>query len=470
MLPETTYNKAVTFTSSDENVAKVDKDGNITALKIGECTVKATASDGKTVAECKVKVVVLPEKVSLNSTLLTIEKGQGITLKATVLPENTSDKTITWTSSDESVAKVDKDGKVTTLKVGKAVIKATSSVEGVFAECTVNVKVDSKEIKLSKTQAVVYLGEQTAIVAEVLPADSTNSGIIWSSDNEKIATVLSGVITPKAQGTVTITAKTADTGVIATCKVTVKKHTESLSISSNSETLYVGSSVTLKATVLPEDASNKNVVWTSSDNVVATVDKGVVKALRSGTAVITAKTEEGEFYGICIIKSVQGIDKLSLDKTEIKIDKKESVELKAQIQPIDADDTSVIWTSSDESVATVKDGVVTGQSKSGKAVIKVMSAKNNKVYAECVVTVKEAASSIELSEKEITMAKGDKKTLTAKVLPDNAFDKTVMWTSGDEKIATVKDGVITAVSAGTVEITVTSTAYGISAKCRVTVK
>ena len=470
VLPETTYNKAVTFTSSDETVAKVDKDGKVTALKTGECTVKALASDGKTAAECKVKVVVMPEKVTLNSTLLTIEKGQGITLKATVLPETTTDKAITWSSSDETVAKVDKDGKVTTLKVGKAIIKATSSVEGVFAECTINVKVDSKEIKLSKTEAVVYLGELTAIVAQVLPEDSTNTGIIWSSDNEKVATVMAGVVTPKAQGTAIITAKSEDTGVTATCKVTVKKHTESISISSNSETVYVGSSVTLKATVLPEDASNKNVIWTSSDNVVATVDKGVVKALRSGTAVITAKTEEGEFYGVCIIKSVQGIDKITLDKSEIKIDKKESVELKALIQPVDADDNNIIWTSSDESVATVKDGVVTGQSKSGKAVIKVMSAKNNKVYAECVVTVKEAASSIELSESEITIAKGEKKTLTAKVLPDNAFDKTVMWTSGDEKIATVKDGVITAVSAGTVEITVTSTAYGVSAKCRVTVK
>lgn len=470
VLPETTYNKDVTFTSSDESVAKVDKDGNVTALKIGECTVKATASDGKTVAECKIKVVVLPEKVTLNSTLLTIEKGTGITLKATVLPETSTDKTITWSSSDETVAKVDKDGKVTTLKAGKAVIKAQSIADVVFAECTVNVKVDSKEIKLSKTQADVYLGEVLAIVTEVLPADNTNTKITWTSDNEKVATVNNGVVTPVSQGTAIITAKTADSGVTATCKVTVKKHTQSMSISSNSETLYVGSGVTLKATVLPEDATNKNVVWTSSDTAVATVEKGVVKAIRSGTAVITAKTQEGDFYGICIIKSVQGIEKLSLDKTEIKIDKKESVALKAQILPLDADDTEVIWTSSDEAVATVKNGVVTGQSKSGKAVIKVESAKDKKIYAECVVTVKEAASSIELSEKEITMAKGDKKTLTAKVIPDNAFDKTVMWTSGDDKIAVVKDGVVTAVSAGVVEITVTSVAYGVSAKCRITVK
>jgi alpha-amylase len=152
VLPETTYNKTVTFKSSDETVAKVDNAGKVTALKTGECTVTATASDGKTVAECKIKVVVAAEKITLNSTLITIEKGKSITLKASVLPETATDKTVTWTSSDETVAKVDKNGKVTTLKAGKAVIKASSSTEGVFAECTVNVKVDSTEIKLRKRE------------------------------------------------------------------------------------------------------------------------------------------------------------------------------------------------------------------------------------------------------------------------------------------------------------------------------
>ena len=470
VLPETTYNKSVTFTSSDETVAKVDKDGNVVSLKTGTCIIKATSADGKVVAECTVKVVVLAEKLNLNSTLLTIDKGQSVTVKATVLPENTTDKTVTWTSSDESVAKVDKNGKVTTLKAGKAVIKAQSTVDGVSAECVVNVKVDSTEIKLSKKEAVIYCGDVTALVAEVLPADNTNSQIIWTSDNEKVATVKNGVVSGHVQGTAIITAKTADTGVTATCKITVNKHTESISISSNTETLYVGSSVTLKATVLPEDATNKKVVWTSSDNVVATVKDGKVTALRSGTAIITAKTEEGDFYAVCIIRSVQGIDKIILDKSEVIIDKKESVALKATLQPSDVDDKNVIWVSSDEAIATVVNGVVTGQDKSGKAVIKVMSAKNNKIYAECTVIVKEPASSVELNKTEVELTKGSKITLTAKVLPENAYDKTVIWTSGDEKIATVKDGVITAVAAGVVEITVTSAAYGVSAKCRVTVK
>lgn len=470
VLPENTYNKAVTFTSSDESVAKVDKDGNVTALKTGECVIKVTASDGKTIAECKVNVIVLAEKVIVNNTLFNIRKGQSTTLKATVLPESTTDKTVIWSSSDETVATVTKDGKVTALKAGTAVIRASSTNDGVFAECTVNVKVDSTGINFPEKEVVLYCGDIKNLAFKVLPEDNTNTGLTWTTDNEKVATVKDGIVTAIAQGTATITVKTADTGVTASCKITVKKHTESIKISSNSETVYVGKTLKLTAEVLPEDASNKNVIWTSSDNVVATVKDGTVTALRSGAAIITAKTEEGDFYAICIIKSVQSIEKLSIDKTELLLDKKESAELKSQIQPLDADETEVVWTSSDEEIATVKDGIVTAQSKSGKATIRVASAKDSKIYAECTVTVKESATSIELSKTEVELAKGGKVTLTAKVLPENAFDKAVMWTSGDEKIATVKDGVITAVGAGTVEITVTSVAYGVSAKCRVTVK
>ncbi len=470
VLPENTYNKAVTWKSSDESIATVDKNGKVTSHKVGECKIIATASDGKTTAECTVKVFVLAEKVTLNSTVLTMQKGQSFTFKATVLPETASEKSVTWSSSDETVATVDKNGKMTTLKGGTVVIRATSTTDDVYGECIVTVKVNSTEIKLSKKEADLYLGETLTLKSEVLPEDNTNSEIIWSSDNSSVASVKDGVVTAHKQGTAVITAKTKDSGVSATCTVTVKKHTESIKISSTSETVYVGKSVTLKAEVLPADATNKNVVWTSSDNLVATVKNGKVSALRSGIAIITAKTEEGDFYGICIVNTIQGIEKLSLDKGEAMINKNESITLKAQISPIDADDKAVIWTSSDESVATVVDGVVTSGNKSGTAVIRVASAKDDKVYAECTVKVKEPVGSIELSETEIKLKKGDKKTLTAKILPENAYDKTVIWTSGDEKIATVKDGVITAVAAGTVEITVTSVSSGVSAKCRITIE
>ena len=470
VLPENTYNKAVTWSSSDESIATVDKNGKVTSHKTGECKITAKSADEKVIAECKVRVFVLAQKVELNTTLMTMQKGQTLTLKATVLPDNTSEKTVTWSSSDESIVKVDKDGKVTTLKAGTAVVRASSTTQGVFAECTIHVKVNSESIAFEKDKVTIYCGDTVTLEAKILPEDNTNSAVIWTSDNEKVATVKDGVITAGVQGTAVITAKTQDSGKTATCTVTVKKHTDGIKISSTSETLYVGKTVTLKAEVSPADATEKGVVWTSSDNAVATVKDGKVKALRSGIAVITAKTKEGDFYAVCIVKVIQGIEKLSLDKGEIAIDKNASAKLTAQALPLDADDKEVVWTSSDESVVKVVDGVVTAQDKSGKAVVKVASAKDGKIFAECVVTVKEPVAAIELSDTEIEMNKGDKKTITAKVMPENAFDKTVIWTSGDDKIATVKDGVITAVAAGTVEITVTSTVYGVSAKCRITVK
>lgn len=469
VLPENTYNKTITWKSSDESVATVDKDGKVTSHKTGTCKIIATASDGKTTAECTVKVFVMAEKVTLNSTSLTMQKGQTFTFKATVLPENTSEKTVTWSSSDETVATVDKNGKMTTLEAGTAVIRATNT-DGIYGECTVTVKVNSTSISLDKKEAVLYLGETLTLKSEVLPKDNTNSEIIWSTDKADVASVKDGVITPLKQGTAVITAKTKDTGVTATCIITVKKHTESIKISSTSEILYVGKSVKLTAEVSPADATNKKVIWTSSDNLVATVKNGKISAISSGTAIITAKTEEGDFYGICIVNVIQGIEKLSLDKGEVTIDKKESVTLKVQISPLNADDKAVVWTSTDESIATVVDGVVTAQDKGGTVIIRVSSANDNKVYAECTVKVKEHVGSIELSKTEIKLKKGESTTLTAKILPENAYDKTVIWTSGDEKIATVKDGVVTAVGIGTVEITVTSIASGVSAKCRITVE
>ena len=470
VLPENTFNKNVTWSSSDEKVATVDANGKVTSHKVGECKIIATSSDGKVTAECKVRVFVLAEKVELNANIITLQKEQTITLKATVLPENASEKEITWVSSDESIATVSESGKITAIKAGTVTIKAMSTTEGVFGECTVNVKVKSTAVNLDKTEATLYSGETLTLTSTVLPEDNTNTGIEWTSDNEKIASVKDGVVTAHSQGTAVITAKTADSGVTATCKVTVKKHTEGISLSSNMETLYAGKNVRLSAEVQPADASNKNVIWTSSDPVVATVKNGKVTALRSGTAIITAKTEEGNFYAVCIIKVVQGIDKIALDKKELLMDKNDVAVLKADITPANADDNAIVWTSSDESVAKVNGGVVTAQETSGTATIKATAKSDGTVYAECVVTVKEPVSKIKLSETEITMSKGDEKTLTAEILPANAYDKTVMWTSGDSKIATVKDGKVKAVAAGTVEITVISVTYGISAKCRITVK
>ncbi len=467
--PDNTYDKTVTFKSSDEKVATVDKDGNVTGISMGSAVITATASDGKTVAECKVKVMVLAEKVELNLSELTLEKGKGKVLTATVLPENATEKNITWVSSDEKVATVDEKGTVMAVAGGTAIIKALSTTDGIFAECKVTVKVSSKSIKLDNDNAVIYLGETLTLKATLAPEDVTNKNIIWSSSDENVAKVENGVITAIGKGTAKITAKTEDTGLEAACTVNVIKHVSSVALSSADGIIYVGNKLTLTATVLPEDAENKKLIWKSSDEKVATVKDGIVTGVHSGTAVITAKSEDGNNFAFCIVRVLQGIDSVSLSKSSAVLDPKESTTVTADIAPENADDKTLIWTSSDESVAKVIDGVISAQEKGGTAVIRATAVNSNEIYAECTVTVREVVKSVSLSETEFTMTVGDQKTVTATILPENATDKTVIWTSGDSSIAAVDNGKITAVSSGVVEITITSVRYGVSAKCRVTV-
>ncbi len=469
VLPENTYDKSVTYKSGDEKIATVDKDGNITAIAVGETVITATASDGKTVAECKVRVMVLAEKVELSLTAVTLEKGKGKVLTASVLPENATEKQIIWTSSDEKIATVDKNGKVTAVSGGETVIRAATTTDGVFAECKVTVKVSSKTLTLSEEKATLYLGESLTLKPAITPEDVTNKNIIWTSSDENVAKVENGVVTTVGRGTAVITAKTEDTGLEAKCTVTVIKHVENVTFPNAKETVYVGKTLTIKAAVIPEDAENKKLMWTSSDEKIATVKDGKVTALGSGSVVITAKSEDGNHFAFCIVRVLQGIKEIKLDKADAILDYKESITLIPTLSPENIDDKRIIWTSSDESVAKVIDGVVSAQEKSGKAVIKAVSASDETVYAQCLVTVREPVGEIKLSETEFTMKVGDNKKITAEILPENANDKTVIWTSGDGKIATVDGGTITAVSAGVVEITVTSVRYGVSSKCRITV-
>lgn len=469
VMPENTYDKSVTYKSSDEKIATVDNQGNITALSIGEAVITATASDGKTFAECKVRVMILAEKVDLSLGELTLEKGKGKVLIASVLPENATEKQIVWTSSDEKVATVDENGKVMAVAGGTAIIRAASTTDGVFAECKVTVQVSSKTITLDSEKATLYSGEALTLKAEITPEDVTNKNIIWTSSDESVATVVDGVVTAKGRGTAKITAKTQDTGLEAACEVTVIKHVSSVTLPVSSATVYAGKTLTLTATVLPEDAENKKLIWKSSDEKVATVKDGKVTALRSGSAVITVKSEDGNNFAFCIVRVLQGINEIKLDKPDAVLDFKESVTLVPTLSPEIIDDNRIIWVSSDESVAKVIDGVVSAQEKSGTAIIKAVSASDEAVYAQCLITVREPVAEITLSETEFTMTVGDQKSVTATILPENANDKTVIWTSGDSTVATVEDGVITAVASGVVEITITSVRYGVSAKCRVTV-
>lgn len=230
-------------------------------------------------------------------------------------------------------------------------------------------------------------------------------------------------------------------------------------------TLQKGETLTLTATVLPENAEDKTVTWHSSSDAVAEVDEnGTVTAIETGEAVITA--EAGGFKAECRI-TVVGIpvETITLNETVIELNKGETFKLEAEVSPENADYEGLSWTSSDEDVATVsQEGLVTAVA-SGDAVI---SVSTGDISAECTVTViGKPVESISFDTYSLEMEPGDTYYIITMISPGDADDKTLIWSSSDENVATVSDGTVTAIAPGSAEITAScGTAY---ATCYVTV-
>ena len=410
---------------------------------------------GCTEKETQVEV----SSVSLNTSTIEMVEGETFSLVATVLPKDAEYDGVIWASSNASVANVN-SGAVSAVKEGTATI--TASAGGKSATCSV--KVSSKivavtSITLDKTSLSMQVGETEAITAIVSPDNATDKTVEWGSSDVAVATVADGIITAKKSGEAIITAKSGS--CIAECKVTITVSAESVTLDKTSLSLAIGESATLTATVKPDDATDKTVAWSSSDESVAKVDNGKVTAVKSGKATVTAKC--GVKTAECAVTVTVPVSSITLDKTTLSLVIGESFTLTATVKPDDATDKTVIWSSSDESVARVDNGKVTAV-KSGKATV---TAKCGVKTAECAVTVTVPVSSITLDKTTLSLVIGESFTLTATVKPDDATDKTVIWSSSDESVARVDNGKVTAVNAGQAKI---SAAVGnITTSCNVVV-
>ena len=235
--------------------------------------------------------------ISIDKTSIQLKVGETVTLSATVNPSNASDKTVTWSSSDVSIAAVD-DGIVKALKIGTATIKAKAGDKTATCSITI-VPTEVSSITLDKSSASLKVGETVTLIATVGPQDATDRTVIWASSDTTVITVSNGVVTAKNLGTATITAKAGDK--TATCSITVvPTEVSSITLDNSSASLKVGETVTLSATVNPSDATDKTVTWTTSDATVATVSNGVVTAKKMGTVTITAQA--GDKTASCTVK------------------------------------------------------------------------------------------------------------------------------------------------------------------------
>lgn len=289
--------------SSSMSAKKAKTSGNIIDLTKSKVSLKVK---NKTVASAKFKQtemgVPAVTGVTLNKTSATLMEGQTTTLTATVSPTG-ANKSVTWSSSNSSVASVSSTGKVTAKKAGTATITAKTADGGYKATCTVTVtKKKVTGVTLNKTSATITKGSTTTLTATVSPTGA-NKSVIWSTSDSSVATVSStGKVTAKKAGTAKITATTVEGGYTATCQIAVTEKTVTgVKLNRTSLSLDVGGTSTLTATISPSGASN-SVTWSSSDPSVATVSStGKVTAVKAGTATIMVKTASGGYVAACTV-------------------------------------------------------------------------------------------------------------------------------------------------------------------------
>lgn len=264
------------------------------------------------------------ESIKFKEQNVSIVEGDSQKLEYEVLPSNVDDVILKWESSDAAIVAVDGNGRITGMKVGNATITVSDAVSAVKAECNVTVTskvVNVSSITLNKTELELFTEEEFQFEATILPADATNKKVTWKVADGEIANVSAGgLLTAMKSGETTLTATTEDSGKQATCKVVVKEKVipvEMIKLDKNVLTLTEGTSEQLTAEIFPKDATNKNILWSVSDETVATVTDGLVHALKAGEVTVTVTTEDGNKTDNCVItidaKVVEYIDEYGIN-------------------------------------------------------------------------------------------------------------------------------------------------------------
>jgi len=422
--------------------------------------------------------VVLVTGVTVSPSTLSIYAGHTSTLTATVTPSDADDTSVTWSSSNTSVATVSTAGLVTAKKAGSCTITATAS-SGVTATCAVTVKavtvtgisadVSSVSINVGGTytahNCIIYYSDGTS---------NTNAWSIasWSSSDTSVATVTGRTITGIGIGTCYGYCSYGGYSDWFNIVVSAVEAT-SVTLDSSSMSLEVGDTGSLSATVKPSNVTDPTVEWSSSDSSVATVDSyGNVTAVGVGSCTITATC--GSKSASCSVTVTRTLTGITLSPSSETVTKGDSVSLTATANYNDGSTEDVTsgatWSSSDTSKATVSDGTVLAFAV-GSATI---TASYGGFSDTCAITVENPMTGLSLSSSSETVAKRSSVSLTATATYADGSTADVTssatWTSSSDDFATVSGGTVTGVQVTTSSVKITAKYGGFSDYCMVVVE
>ena len=450
------------WASSDEQVATVDQTGKVKALKEGHTVISITYTIGKRTVTASVTVTVKEihvTEVKLDKTNVELLKGQETDLQASYLPLDTTDSTTTtWSTSNDKIITVDKNGHIKAIGGGKADITAT--IAGKKAVCHVQVNVPLQSISIESTANVMYIKETLALTVKYNPTDTTvDRKVQWKSSDSSIATVdENGLVTAIAKGKVDISETVLDK--TSSVSITIQQPLEKIEIEEGNLTLIKNETKQLNVKENPtkhDDTITKK-EWKSSDSQIAEVNQnGLVTAKKEGTVQIFATYYVGtKSYQTSIQVKVKEIhiEKVTLNKTKLSLNKGDTDSLTASYTPANTtDETTVKWTSSNTSIVKVDQNGHVEAVGGGSATITATIANKK---AECIVSVRVPLTGISLSGNQEVL-KGQTTSLTINKEPVDATETLsgIQYETSDDSIAKVdKNGKVTGIKEGNVDITV----------------
>ena len=430
--------------------------------------------------------------MALSSSKADLEVGEQSILNTEVGPSNASDHSLTWSIDKPEVASIADDGTLTALSPGVAVVTVQSNADPAKSDTlTVTVDTDTVNVReVSLTPATISdsnltKGDSFILSYDLIPAEAANKIVNFTTDAPSVATVDSdGLIRAVSGGSATITVTTQDGGYTATCEVNVNPTPDNVPVDSvelgdsPSINLNVGDTKILNADVIPQNATSQDVEWTTSDPLVVSVaSDGALTALSPGTATIAVKTEN-DMTAVKIVtvveidKIIKPVESIKLPGT-LKLTAGERYTLLSVLNPPDASNKKIYWSSSDPNVVTVDTEGNVVAAGPGTATVSATTEDGAK-QGSCVLTVAAGAPQppieIDVIPAQLELDIGETQILSYMISPVSAADKNVEWTSAAPYIAAVDgDGLVSAVGSGVTTITASTRDGGVRRSCTVVV-
>lgn len=329
----------------------------------------------------------------------------------------------------------------------------------------------------TKAKSSLYVGEEDQIETVIYPDANLTNGIIYSSSDPSIATVTeSGLVTAVEAGEVDIYVTPSVfldvESKTDTIHYKVLAPTTGITISQTSAKVHIGESIKLDGNTLPLGVSDGLMTWSSENQDIATVDSdGTVYGHSKGTTYVTATTKDGLYSAQCEIKVLQPVTQISLTLRDVEIKVGEQKALRIEINPSDADDKTISWRTGDDSIVSVSDmGEIQGL-HSGKTFVYAISNDNPNAKDSCFVTVLQPVIGLVLTPEALVFSEiGVTQQIVATVLPEDASNKNVNWTSSNNAVCMVSpNGEVVSTGNGNAIIMASTADGGFMALCNVMV-